>query len=583
MAALSEDPRRSRSHDFAHDERHVVQSQIDVVRHAAASAQSELGVPEAQVHAPLEMLGRYEILGKIGTGGMATVYLARSAGDLGFQRLCAVKVLHPHLAEEPGFIQMLLDEAQIAARIHHPNVVPIVDLGTHGATRYVAMEYVEGCALSALLRKQPDQRRPRLLVPIVLDALAGLDAAHSLADDDGKLLQVVHRDVSPQNVLIGIDGTARITDFGIARARSRITSTIPGQIKGKFAYMSPEQVRAGGIDRRSDVFSAGVMLWTLLTGRKLFVGDTDEATLKNVLHMEIPPPSGVGCRPPAVFDAVCLRALERDPAKRFQSAQDMEAALRAAAIEVDALGTTREVGEWVGRAFGDAFAARRHAIRAAATGPSERTPSGRILRPTPELPSFTPSRDSSAELAALAPPRMPRDATTIADPEPADADAPIITIAYPDSPDRGRRRALWATVVVAAIASALWLVPQWRHSNAQRPAPARVETSATQPVPPPTIALPPAPTPTPTPMPNAAPSATPGATPEPEIVPTPAPVTEPAAPRPKVEPHARPHKRRAGPAKPPSAMPPPPPPTTSLPPTPPPQPTKWDPDSPLPP
>src|SRR5580658_2596874 len=157
------------------------------------------------------VLGRYEIVGILGRGGMATVYLARSAGEAGFSRLFAIKVLHPHLADEQGFVSMLLDEGQIAARLHHPNVVPIVDLGSQGDIRYVVLEYVEGCSLSALFAKHRDQRPARLIVPILLDALAGLHAAHTLTDDDGKLLNLVHRDVSPQNVLVGADGAARIT------------------------------------------------------------------------------------------------------------------------------------------------------------------------------------------------------------------------------------------------------------------------------------------------------------------------------------------------------------------------------------
>ena len=150
------------------------------------------------------------------------------------------------------------------------------------------MEYIEGCSLAALLRKTPSERSPRLLVPIVLDMLAGLDAAHSLVDDDDQPLHLVHRDVSPQNVLVGIDGTARITDFGIARADSRITTTRPGQVKGKLAFMAPEQIRSQDVDRRADIFSAGAMLWPLLTGRRLFVGDSDAATLNNIIHGQDP-------------------------------------------------------------------------------------------------------------------------------------------------------------------------------------------------------------------------------------------------------------------------------------------------------
>jgi len=315
------------------------------------------------------VLGRYEVVGLLGRGGMATVYLARSAGEAGFSRLFAVKVLHPHLADEEGFVGMLHDEGKIAARLHHPNVVPIVDIGSQGDLHYVVMEYIEGCSLHALLAKNRDNRPPRLIVPVVLDALAGLHAAHTLTDDDGKPMNLVHRDVSPQNILLGIDGTAHVTDFGVARAESRITSTQPGQLKGKIAYMSPEQLRTGIVDRRSDVFSAGCLLWMALTGRRLFLGSTDVETMSNILGAVVPPPSTIGLQPPEAFDAICLKALERDAQKRWTSAAEMEEALREAAMKDGALGSRRELAEWVASAFGEELSARRAAVRAAASRP----------------------------------------------------------------------------------------------------------------------------------------------------------------------------------------------------------------------
>jgi serine/threonine protein kinase len=267
-------------------------------------------------------LGRYELLGMLGRGGMATVYLGRMEGEAGFQRLFAIKVLHPHLADDAEFVGMLLDEARIAARLHHPNVIPIVDLGAQDDAHYVVMEYVEGCSLWALLTKYRDTRPPRVIIPIVLDSLSGLHAAHRLTDDDGSPLNLIHRDMSPQNVLVGADGTTRITDFGIARAESRIHSTRPGEVKGKIPYMAPEQIGGGTVDSRADIFAVGTMLWSALTGRRLFFDPNNEAsTMTNILFMDIPPPSKVGLRPPSAFDSICLRALERDPDKRFSTAQ----------------------------------------------------------------------------------------------------------------------------------------------------------------------------------------------------------------------------------------------------------------------
>jgi serine/threonine-protein kinase len=312
------------------------------------------------------MLGRYELLGALARGGMATVYLARHSAEAGFQRLFAVKVLHDHLADDEDFVSMLLDEARIAALLHHPNVVPIVDVGSQDGIYYVVMEYVEGCSLGGLLKKFRNERPARLIIPIVLDVLAGLQAAHSIRDEDGNLLNLVHRDVSPQNVMIGVDGSARLTDFGIARAESRIMSTRPGQFKGKLAYMAPEQVMGGDkIDRRTDIFAAGSMLWSALTARRLFLADSDAITLSNILQMPIPPPSTIGLKPSASLDATIGRALERDMDKRFQSAEDMEEALREAAVAASCLGSRREVAAWVQEGFGEELVERRKAVRAA--------------------------------------------------------------------------------------------------------------------------------------------------------------------------------------------------------------------------
>lgn len=318
-----------------------------------------------QIASAPRALGRYEIIGVLARGGMGTVYLARHSGEAGFQRLYAVKVMHPHLADDASFVDMLLDEARLAARLHHPNVVPIVDLGSQDGSHYVVMEYVEGCSLAALLAIHRDVRPPRLLIPLMLDALSGLHAAHVLTDDDGNPMNLVHRDVSPHNILVGIDGSARITDFGVAKAESSIHSTQPGQLKGKLAFMSPEHFRnSEKLDRRSDIFSAGAMLWSALTGRKLFLAASDAETLTNVLTMEIKAPSTVGLKPPAALDAVCMRALERDPDKRFPNALEMEEALRDAAMAAGVLGSKREVAAWISSSFEQELSDRRSVIRA---------------------------------------------------------------------------------------------------------------------------------------------------------------------------------------------------------------------------
>ncbi|MBN1655570.1 MAG: protein kinase [Deltaproteobacteria bacterium] len=309
-------------------------------------------------------LGRYELVGALARGGMGSVYLARHAGVAGFHRLFAIKILHEHLAEKSAFVDMLRDEARIAARLHHPNVVPVVDLGTHGKDHYIVLDYVEGPSFSKLWKRSGGKLPRELSVSILLDTLEGLHAAHILKDDNGEDLHLIHRDVSPSNILVGIDGIARITDFGIAKAESRITSTQPGTRKGKLDYMSPEQVKDSRlIDRRTDIWSVGVILWNALTGERLFDADNDSATVEAIVNNDVRPPSVTEAKPPACFDEIVLRALERDPEKRYASALEMGEALRKTAAENDMIGSRQQLAAWIEKLFGDDLERRRSEIR----------------------------------------------------------------------------------------------------------------------------------------------------------------------------------------------------------------------------
>lgn len=309
-------------------------------------------------------LGRYELIGELARGGMGTVYLARHAGEAGFQRMFAIKVLHSHLEDEATFVDMLRDEARIAARLHHPNVVAIVDLGSHGRQHYVVMDYVEGPSFATLWKRSADKRPLALMLSILIDTLDGLHAAHALKDDDGADLNLVHRDVSPQNILVGVDGVARITDFGIAKAGSRISSTQPGMRKGKLQFMSPEQVKdEGPIDRRTDIWATGVVLWSMLAEGHLFRGDTDAATVHNILVKDIVPPSQSRAKPPEFFDPVVMKALARNPDDRYSSALEMADALRRLAIENGLVGSRHDLSQWVEETFKEELERRRQAIR----------------------------------------------------------------------------------------------------------------------------------------------------------------------------------------------------------------------------
>jgi serine/threonine protein kinase len=302
-------------------------------------------------------LGRYEVLSRLGRGGMGTVYLARITGDGGFRRLFAIKVLRSHLSRSDEATQMLFKEARIASRVDHPNIVSVVDVGSHEGQPYLVMDYVTGCSLADLLKAQSTRASTAAAVSIVLDTLAGLHAAHTLADDDGVGLDVIHHDVSPHNIMVGLDGIARLSDFGVAYVR-RLTGDAEETSRGKPAFTAPERVSGGPGDRRSDLFSVGVILWNALTGSSLFEGNDIEATLENVLTRPVPPASRHG-RSPESLDAICFKALQRSPAKRYQSAEEMLVHLRKVAAAEDLLGSPSEVKQWVKEAMSNELDVQR--------------------------------------------------------------------------------------------------------------------------------------------------------------------------------------------------------------------------------
>ncbi len=297
---------------------------------------------------------------------MATVYLARLSGVAGFQRLVAIKRLHPHLAREREFVDMFLDEARLAARIHHPNVVPIQEIGQSERGYYLVMDYIEGDTAARLFARaaQSGTNLPlEVAMRILLDALSGLHAAHVLKDDNGNPLEIVHRDVSPQNILVGIDGTSRLTDFGVARAASRLSSTRTGQLKGKLAYMAPEQARGAALDRRADIFAMGIVAWEALAFRRLFKGDGEAETLNRVLYEPIPGLRATAPHIPESLDAVVMKALDRDPEKRFSTAADFADALENAARAVQKVGSAREVAAFLESMMGTDLSQTRDAVR----------------------------------------------------------------------------------------------------------------------------------------------------------------------------------------------------------------------------
>jgi serine/threonine protein kinase len=333
-----------------------------------------------------ERLDRFELIAELASGGMATVFLARLSGVAGFQRLVAIKRLHPHLAREPEFVEMFLDEARLAARIHHPNVVPIQEVGESEQGYYLVMDYIEGDTLARVLAKaaKTNSKVPYgVTIRILLDTLAGLHAAHEMKDDHGEPLQIVHRDVSPQNILVGVDGVARVVDFGVARAATRLSTTRSGQLKGKLAYMAPEQARGAGVDRRADLFACGIVLWEALATKRLFKGDGEAETLNRVLYEPIATPSSVRPDVPKALEDICMKALSRDVDQRFATAQDFGDELEKAARALGSVGSVRDVAECLQEVIGVDLTQQRDAVRAwlARSEPSGATGSGPRSRP----------------------------------------------------------------------------------------------------------------------------------------------------------------------------------------------------------
>jgi len=272
-------------------------------------------------------IGRYEVTRKLAEGGMAEIYLARAVGPEGFSKEVVIKVVRSFLATDQQFVQMFIAEARLASRLNHANVVQIFDFGKHEDTYYLAMEYVRGASLWDLrqrCRQQGVPFPPVLAAEIAAQIARGLQYAHSLADK-GQKLGVVHRDVTPHNVLLSFDGAVKLTDFGIAKAQT--THTAPGMLKGKFAYMSPEQARGEPVDARTDIFALGIVLWELLTGGRLFDGDSELAVLRAVEGSVIAPPARLNPDVPAELSDIVMKALARPLPERFQTAFEFEKAL----------------------------------------------------------------------------------------------------------------------------------------------------------------------------------------------------------------------------------------------------------------
>jgi eukaryotic-like serine/threonine-protein kinase len=315
---------------------------------------------------PGQKLGRYTLLVPVAQGGMARVWAARQVGMRGFQKVVAIKTIMPALAADEEFERMFLDEARIAAAVHHPNVCEIHDLGEVGNVLFLAMEWVDGVSLLALFKARP--RTPledAIAVRIIADACAGLHAAHELRDENGLPLDVVHRDVSPHNVLVSMNGQVKVADFGVAKAMGlEHAPTMAGQLKGKVAYMSPEQaIGDTNVDRRSDIFSLGAVLYEALTGHRAWAGANDVARLQNLLAGNIIPPRQTRPDIPQDLENVLAYSLAVDPARRYQTAEQMRMALEQFLVSRGMMVSASNIANSVRQLCGQEIEERQARIR----------------------------------------------------------------------------------------------------------------------------------------------------------------------------------------------------------------------------
>jgi serine/threonine-protein kinase len=385
---------------------------------------------------------------------MATVYFGRLRGAGGFSRPVAIKRLHPHFAKTPHFIDAFLDEARLAATIRHPNVVPTLDVVAEQSELLLVMEYIAGASLSELWDIEVARGHriaPRIAAAVLAGALHGLHAAHEAKDDEGKPLGIVHRDVSPHNLIVGTDGVTRVLDFGVAKAEQRIRTTSPGEVKGKLAYMAPEQIMLEQASPRSDIYAAGVVLWEALTGGLLFRAENHGSLISKILSDEVKPPSEVAPDAPGMskaLDAIVMKALARNAEERFATAREMALALEAVGVA-----STAEVGEWVAATAGESVA--RRAARAAIVE-SARPSAVDALWEVSELDALDSMRVHSAKAQSVKLQTESTDATGehVASDEEPEVPPPVVV----HDAETGKKKAIAAVALlaVAAIAVTAW-------------------------------------------------------------------------------------------------------------------------------
>jgi serine/threonine-protein kinase len=430
---------------------------------------------ETSADRPVLRLGRYALHDVIASGGMATVHLGRLRDPVGFSRTVAIKRLHQQFAANAEFVNMFLDEARLAGRVRHPNVVSTLDVVATDGELFIVMEYIPGEALSRIAATMYETRQfvpPRIISSILSSALHGLHAAHEAKNERGEALDIVHRDVSPQNILVGTDGVVRVLDFGIAKAIGRSQETRTGTLKGKLSYMPPEQVSGGHVTRQTDVYAAGVVLWELIAGVRLFSGESEVAIINKVLHAEVASPTEV-CQSPErsrtleelaaleVLTPIVMCALSRDPSERFPTARAMALAIERSVEPA----IPSEIGEWLERI--DAQRLTQRARLVADIESSETTlPAGLFGAPEAPVASVTPVAPSAPSDS------LPRDLTPLAAKsglerprrDSQSTAAPVVGLATASK----HRVPLWIPVVLGVALISVTAVAAWRSQAGSR-------------------------------------------------------------------------------------------------------------------
>lgn len=350
-------------------------------------------------HQPGAQVGRYRLIDRLAVGGMAELFLGFTQSMHGFEKLVVLKRILPQFAENPDFVRMFLDEARLAATLDHPNIAHVYDIGEHHGSYFFSMEYVHGQSLLKVMRAVTKARRPLPLehsLNVIIGTCSGLHYAHEKNGLDGTALGIVHRDISPPNLILTYDGMVKVVDFGIAKAATAKSNTAVGTLKGKIPYMAPEQCRSEPLDRRSDIFSIGIILYELTVGRRLFQAETEIAIIQKITSGGFPPPTSVHPSYPGELEAIVMRALQLNPDARYSTARDLQIDLEEFAREYKLAISSARLGSFMEELFDED--ARRMPVHSniPPPEPEPQPPMPPRASPAPHSPSTPPPAPAAA-------------------------------------------------------------------------------------------------------------------------------------------------------------------------------------------